>query len=162
MAHLQRKLGSGDRAKVDQYIDSIREVERRIQKAEQQADTAVVRVVQRVGTIAVDGPTALHSVGATITVRTSLASYALGSNVENLTGTLATGQTLTGNADANSISGSSGNDFLFGGSGNDTLNGGLGNDTLDGGDGNDTMNGGGGNSNTSSSAANTSKMSNKK
>src|SRR2546428_2293587 len=36
MARLQRKLGAGDRARVDQYMDSVREVERRIQKAEQQ------------------------------------------------------------------------------------------------------------------------------
>jgi len=36
MARLQRKLGAGDRTRVDQYLDSIREVERRIQKAEQQ------------------------------------------------------------------------------------------------------------------------------
>jgi Protein of unknown function (DUF1552) len=40
MARLQRKLGAGDRARVDQYLDSIREVERRIQKAEQEADDA--------------------------------------------------------------------------------------------------------------------------
>lgn len=33
-ARLQAELGSEDRAKVDQYLDSIREVERRIQKAE--------------------------------------------------------------------------------------------------------------------------------
>ena len=33
-ARLQSQLGSEDRAKVDQYLDSIREVERRIQKAE--------------------------------------------------------------------------------------------------------------------------------
>jgi hypothetical protein len=34
MARLGRKLGAGDRAKVDQYLDTVREVERRIQKAE--------------------------------------------------------------------------------------------------------------------------------
>ena len=38
LARLQRKLGPGDRARVSQYLDSVREVERRIQKAE--ADTA--------------------------------------------------------------------------------------------------------------------------
>lgn len=38
IAGLQRKLGPGDRAKVSDYLDTIREVERRIQKAE--ADTA--------------------------------------------------------------------------------------------------------------------------
>jgi hypothetical protein len=35
MARLQRQLGPGDRNKVNQYLDSVREVERRIQKAEQ-------------------------------------------------------------------------------------------------------------------------------
>jgi hypothetical protein len=37
MATLQRKLGATDRVKVDQYIDTVREVERRIQKAEQKS-----------------------------------------------------------------------------------------------------------------------------
>jgi len=37
IARLQRSLGPGDRAKVSQYLESIREIERRIQKAE--ADT---------------------------------------------------------------------------------------------------------------------------
>jgi hypothetical protein len=34
IARLQRKLGPGDRSKVSQYLDTVREVERRIQKAE--------------------------------------------------------------------------------------------------------------------------------
>jgi hypothetical protein len=34
MSRLQRKLGPGDRTRVSQYLDTIREVERRIQKAE--------------------------------------------------------------------------------------------------------------------------------
>ncbi len=38
IARLQRKLGPGDRAKVSHYLDTVREVERRIQKAE--TDTA--------------------------------------------------------------------------------------------------------------------------
>ena len=38
LARLQRKLGPGDRTKVTQYLDTVREVERRIQKAE--SDTA--------------------------------------------------------------------------------------------------------------------------
>jgi len=38
IARLQRKLGPGDRAKVNHYLDTVREVERRIQKAE--TDTA--------------------------------------------------------------------------------------------------------------------------
>jgi len=37
IARLQRKLGPGDRARVSQYLDTIREVERRIQKAEADA-----------------------------------------------------------------------------------------------------------------------------
>ena len=36
IARLQRKLGPDDRTKVSQYLDSVREVERRIQKAEAQ------------------------------------------------------------------------------------------------------------------------------
>jgi hypothetical protein len=35
MASLQRKLGAGDRVRVNQYLDTVREVERRIQRAEQ-------------------------------------------------------------------------------------------------------------------------------
>jgi len=34
IGRLQRKLGPGDRVRVDQYLDSVREVERRIQKSE--------------------------------------------------------------------------------------------------------------------------------
>ncbi|MDQ1472460.1 MAG: hypothetical protein QOJ99_3940 [Bryobacterales bacterium] len=34
VSSLQKKLGSGDRLKVEQYLDTVREVERRIQKAE--------------------------------------------------------------------------------------------------------------------------------
>jgi hypothetical protein len=36
IARLQRKLGAGDRTKVSQYLDTVRELERRIQRAEQQ------------------------------------------------------------------------------------------------------------------------------
>ena len=36
LARLRRELGAGDRARVGQYLDSVREVERRIQRAEQQ------------------------------------------------------------------------------------------------------------------------------
>ena len=74
----------------------------------------------------------------TDTVKTSLASYTLTDNVENLTGTAATGQTLGGNALANSITGGAGNDTLIGGDGNDSLNGGAGADTMIGGLGSDT------------------------
>jgi uncharacterized protein DUF1552 len=47
MERLQRKLGAGDRARVDQYIDSVREVERRIQKAEEHAGEATLQDLDR-------------------------------------------------------------------------------------------------------------------
>jgi hypothetical protein len=37
VARLQRRLGPGDNAKVTQYLDAIRDIERRIQKAEEQS-----------------------------------------------------------------------------------------------------------------------------
>jgi Ca2+-binding RTX toxin-like protein len=89
----------------------------------------------------------------TDTVSTSLNSYTLGANVENLVGTrggLLLGTTFsgTGNALANLIVGTNGADTLSGGDGNDTLVGGGTNalndllsaaDTLNGGAGNDTV-----------------------
>ena len=56
--------------------------------------------------------------GGTDEVRTSLASYTLGANLENLTGSVA-GQTLTGNALNNRIDGGGGTDIMVGGLGND-------------------------------------------
>ena len=47
MASLQRKLGAGDRTKVDEYLTTVREVERRIQRAEQQADTSPLPALAR-------------------------------------------------------------------------------------------------------------------
>ncbi|HEX8644906.1 MAG TPA: M10 family metallopeptidase C-terminal domain-containing protein, partial [Allosphingosinicella sp.] len=61
-------------------------------------------------------------------VRTALAGYALGANVERLTGTAATGQSLTGNALDNAIAGGTGDDLLDGGGGADQLAGGAGSD----------------------------------
>jgi len=63
-------------------------------------------------------------------VRTSLAAYTLSANVENLTGTANSGQTLTGNVLANTITAGAGNDTLDGGGGDnaDVMIGGLGND----------------------------------
>ena len=75
----------------------------------------------------------------TDTVKTTLSSYTLGSNLENLTYTGAGDFTGTGNSLANTITGASGNDSLDGGSGNDQLHGGGGADTLGGGDGNDKL-----------------------
>jgi Ca2+-binding RTX toxin-like protein len=63
-------------------------------------------------------------------IRTGLASYSLAllPNVENLTGTNAAGQSLTGNSAGNLITGAAGNDIIDGGSGGDTMRGGSGND----------------------------------
>ena len=79
------------------------------------------------------------------TVKTSLASYTLGNNVENLMFTGTAAFTGNGNGLNNAIVGGSGNDTLNGNAGNDTLLGGAGNDTLNGGDGNDTLYGDAGN-----------------
>ncbi|MDD2108837.1 peroxidase family protein [Pseudomonas asiatica] len=62
-------------------------------------------------------------------VQTTLASYTLGANVENLTFTGAGNFTGTGNTLANTITGGAGNDLLNSGAGIDRLVGGLGNDT---------------------------------
>jgi Ca2+-binding RTX toxin-like protein len=63
-------------------------------------------------------------------IRTGLSTYSLAAlaNVENLTGTNAAGQTLTGNGSANVVTGAGGNDIIDGGAGADTLRGGGGND----------------------------------
>jgi len=42
MARLERKLGAGDRTRVSQYLDAVREIERRIQRVEAQADEAAL------------------------------------------------------------------------------------------------------------------------
>ena len=67
----------------------------------------------------------------TDTIETGLSLYSIAAllNVENLTGTATTGQTLTGNSGANVITGGSGNDTIDGGAGADTMSGGTGNDT---------------------------------
>ncbi|PWR25148.1 calcium-binding protein [Zavarzinia aquatilis] len=71
-------------------------------------------------------------------VMTSLATYTLGSGIENLA-FIRTGRSHgTGNADANILTGGSGNDTLSGLAGDDTLDGGIGRDTMFGGLGNDT------------------------
>ncbi|EJN32944.1 heme peroxidase family protein,putative calcium-binding protein, partial [Pseudomonas sp. GM78] len=86
------------------------------------------------------GDTVTEAVGGgTDLVQTTLASYVLGANVENLTFTGAGNFTGTGNTLANSITGGAGNDTLSGGDGNDILSGGLGADAMNGGAGNDTF-----------------------
>lgn len=76
----------------------------------------------------------------------STVSYALSSNVENLTLTgpkaldgtgNALANVITGNALGNALHGEGGDDSLTGGAGNDALDGGSGADVLDGGDGDD-------------------------
>jgi serralysin len=61
-------------------------------------------------------------------IRTSFASFTLGTNFENLTGLGASGQTLTGNGVANVITGTAFDDFIDGGIGADTMIGGAGDD----------------------------------
>lgn len=78
-------------------------------------------------------------------VRTSLASYTLTANVENLTYTGSGTFTGRGNGLANVITGGANDDRLIGKGGGDTLNGGNGNDFLSGDVGADTLNGGDGN-----------------
>ena len=46
---LDNKLGAGDRLKMDQYLDAVRDVERRIQRAEEQSDREIPVVEQPVG-----------------------------------------------------------------------------------------------------------------
>ncbi|MBD2837697.1 heme peroxidase [Pseudomonas sp. JM0905a] len=78
----------------------------------------------------------------TDSVWTSLASYTLGANVENLLYGGSGDFTGTGNGLNNTVQGGAGNDRLNGAAGNDALIGGVGNDILIGGTGNDSMSGG--------------------
>ncbi len=96
-------------------------------------------VVDNVGDAVIE-----HSGEGVDLVQTTLNSYSLGSEVENLAFTGAGNFTGTGNAQANTITGGAGNDVLSGDAGNDVLNGGAGDDVLSGGLGNDTLTGGAG------------------
>ena len=97
-----------------------------------------VYIVSQSGDVVVEA-----SAQGTDLVRTTLASYSLATNVENLE-FLGTGDFRgTGNIINNSITGGAGNDLLDGGSGgNDTLTGLDGNDTLRGQSGDDILDGG--------------------
>ncbi|MFG6448763.1 PA14 domain-containing protein [Roseateles sp. BYS180W] len=76
----------------------------------------------------------------TDSVQTTLATYTLGSNVENLRFTATTNNTGTGNTLNNLLEGAAGADSLSGLDGNDTLfGGGNGADTLLGGNGDDLL-----------------------
>jgi len=78
-------------------------------------------------------------------VESSISSYTLTDNVENLTLVGASGISGTGNSLDNVITGNAADNLLQGMDGNDTLIGNTGNDTLDGGLGTDVMAGGVGN-----------------
>ena len=91
--------------------------------------------------------------GGADTVETTLATYSLAAEVENLTytgagtftgGGNASDNTVTGGALADNLSGKDGNDTLYGLGGNDTLSGGNGDDFLVGGAGSDKLAGGAG------------------
>ena len=49
VAELNRAVGAGDRAKLDQYLDAVRDVERRIQMAESQSNRDLPEVAQPAG-----------------------------------------------------------------------------------------------------------------
>src|SRR5438034_262289 len=83
MARLQRKLGSGDRTKVTEYIDSVREVERRIQKAEQQAGEAVLPDLDRPASV--PAASAIHR---STTIRISHALWSVGTKAAGTSNTL--------------------------------------------------------------------------
>ena len=51
MAHLERTLGAGDRTKVAEYLDTVREVERRIQRAEAQAEASPLPTLERLASV---------------------------------------------------------------------------------------------------------------
>ena len=78
--------------------------------------------------------------GGTDTVRTGLAAYTLGVNLENLTYTGGGAFTGTGNALANTITGGAGADTLDGGANTAGPGGNIPGDSLIGGAGNDTYN----------------------
>ena len=79
------------------------------------------------------------------TVRTTVASYTLGSNVENVQYLGGAAYTGTGNGLANTMDGGFNNDVLDGAGGADTIRGSAGNDTIRGGAGSDILTGGVGN-----------------
>jgi hypothetical protein len=49
VGRLQKRLGAGDRQKVDQYLDAVREIEQRIQKTEAQSDRELPELQKPMG-----------------------------------------------------------------------------------------------------------------
>lgn len=95
------------------------------------ADTLVGGQGNDIYIVDVTGDVVTENAGeGTDEIRTALSSYSLAAlpNVENLTGTSNSGQTLTGNTVGNVLRGGGGNDVLDGASGADTMIGGGGND----------------------------------
>jgi hypothetical protein len=86
------------------------------------------------------GDVVTENTSAGIDVVSSIISYTLTANVENLILTGATAINGTGNADANTLTGNSADNILSGQAGNDVLIGGAGADTLVGGLGKDSYN----------------------
>ena len=82
--------------------------------------------------------------GGIDTVRTSLLTYTVGAEVDNLVFTAAGNTTGSGNALNNVLTAAAGNSQLSGLAGADTLNGSTGADTLNGGTGSDRLSGGAG------------------
>ena len=91
--------------------------------------------------------------GGIDTVRTTLSTYTLGTEVDRLVFTGSGDFVGTGNALANVLTGGAGNDTLDGGDGKDTLHAGAGNDTIVGAQ-NDALLDGGANIDTLQVAAN--------
>lgn len=83
-----------------------------------------IYIVDNVGDVVIERPENSRD-----EVRTSLARYVLPDEVERLTGTMSSGQTLIGNAMNNRIIGRHGDDIINGGVGADLMMGGLGDDT---------------------------------
>ncbi|WP_212223892.1 beta strand repeat-containing protein [Bradyrhizobium lablabi] len=84
--------------------------------------------------------TVVEAAGATNSkVMTSLSSYSLDNNVQNLTYTGSGNFVGDGNGLANTIAGGAGNDTILGEGGNDRLIGGAGNDRMSGGGNSDTF-----------------------
>lgn len=83
------------------------------------------------------GDTVYEAAGEGIDLVQSSVAFTLADDVENLTLTLSSGVTGTGNNADNVLTGNTGANTLYGNGGNDTLNGAGGNDTMYGGVGDD-------------------------